>query len=202
MTNIKNNIIKINIAIFLFTRIGNDFWVKYFALTPELLVKKLFIWQVFTHAFMHANLLHLALNMIMLHILGKDLLPILGKKLFLRYYIISALGSGIVILFASQFSKTMYYTPTLGASGAVFSLFLAYGLTFKERIMYIWGVYPIKAFKLIIILIVIELISLPSSSGISHIGHLGGVLTGFLYIKYLKIKKEREQRRYQNNWKN
>ena len=138
----------------------------------------------------------------MLHILGKDLLPVLGKKLFLRYYIVSAIGSGIIILFASKFSLSIYSIPTVGASGAVFSLFLAYGLTFKDRVMHVWGVYPIKAFKLLIILIVIELISLPSGSGISHIGHLGGVLTGFIYIQYLKNKKDKEQKGYQSSWKN
>jgi membrane associated rhomboid family serine protease len=138
----------------------------------------------------------------MLWILGSELEMFWGEKFFLKYYLVAGLGAGVFIILLSFINPKSFIIPTIGSSGAVFGLLLAYGITFKNKILYIYGLIPIKAFKLVIILGVIEflyLISNPNST-ISHIAHLGGIITGFIYLKLKKIEKENKLKKYYE-WK-
>ena len=193
-------LIKINVVVFLITRINSRFWYYKFGLVPALVTKKLFIWQPLTYAFLHGSVIHLVLNMFMLHMLAKDLVKIFGERMFLRYYMVSATGAGILTVVISNLFGSNLFIPTIGASGAIFGLLLAYGLSFKNRIVYVFGIYPMKAFNFVILLLVIEFISLPSNSNISHLGHLTGALSGYLYIKYLENKRRRERESFHNTW--
>jgi len=123
--------------------------------------------------------------MLMLWFLGPELYKLWGRGFFIRYYLICGIGAGMATLLLPIIDQRTYLIPTVGSSGAIFGLLLAYGVNFKNRLLYLFGLIPIKAGKLVLILAGIELISMLSqnSGPISHIAHLGGLITGFIYIK-------------------
>lgn len=178
-------LILINIIVFIVQQIFYDYFIYYFSLIPLLVTKKFFIWQFFTHMFLHGNFFHLFFNMFALFIFGINLESIWGSKKFLSYYIVSGLGGGLLHYIINPFSPI----PSIGASGAIYGILLAYGLTFPESILYINFFIPVKAKYAVIIFGVMELLFGLSraSSGIAHFAHLGGLLTGLLYLKLEKL---------------
>jgi len=162
-----------------------------FALWPGLIVDKLFIWQLFTYQFLHGGILHLFFNMWVLWMFGNELEEVWGKNEFLKYYLFSGTGAGIIIFMVNYFLLDQL-NPTLGASGAILGLLLAYAMYWPERTIIIWFVIPVKV-KYIVL--VIGLISILSSidprdrSMISHVGHLGGMVAGYLYLRFYRGKK-------------
>ena len=139
------------------------------------------VWQVFTYMFLHADIVHLLFNMLPLWMFGSDLEDIWGTKKFLIYYLICGIGAAIANLFiAPVFSQI---GPTVGASGAVFGILLAFGLLFPDRLVFMFFIpIPIKAKYFVIYYIVIELFSVGSVDNIAHIAHLGGAAVGFLML--------------------
>lgn len=171
-------------------------------LVPYLFLKKYFIWQIFSYMFVHGGVLHLFFNMLMLWMFGIELYNFFGKNLFIKYYFICGIGAGISVLALSFFLKSSYYVPTVGASGAIFGLLLAYGWFFKDKQLYVFGIFPIKARPLVIILSLIELFSLLAqpNSNISHTAHLGGLVFGYFYLLFKEKQKISKQKKYQE-WK-
>lgn len=171
-------------------------------LVPYLLVTKYYVWQFFTYMFVHAGPMHLFFNLLMLWMFGSDLSVLWGERFFLKYYTICGLGAGLTVLMLSPLDKASFITPTVGASGAIFGLFLAYGLIYKKKPIYVFGVVPIEARYLVLILGSIEFISLISEGDktVSHIAHLGGLLTGYLYLKLKDIQRNRKSKNYKK-WK-
>ena len=162
-----------------------------FALWPGLIVDKLFIWQLFTYQFLHGGILHLFFNMWVLWMFGNELEGVWGKNEFLKYYLFSGTGAGIIIFMVNYFVLDQL-NPTLGASGAILGLLLAYAMYWPERTIIIWFVIPVKVKYLVL---VIGLISILSSidprdrSMISHVGHLGGMVAGYVYLRFYRGKK-------------
>ncbi|MAX05380.1 MAG: rhomboid family intramembrane serine protease [Flavobacteriales bacterium] len=173
--------------------------------------------QLITHFFMHANLTHLLLNMFALWMFGKILENVWGGKRFLIYYMFTGLGAAALHLAFSQYQiseltndmpgilelakKGLYNpgnanslkltqlvaTPTVGASGAVFGILLAFGMLFPNTLLYIYFAIPVKAKYFVIVYGLIEIYSgLSNNPGdnVAHFAHLGGMLFGFLIIKY------------------
>lgn len=137
------------------------------------------VWQVFTYQFLHGGFFHLFFNMFALWMFGMELETLWGSRRFLTYYLLSGVGAAIVqILIAT--------VPTLGASGAVYGILLAFGMTFPNRQIFMFPLFiPIKAKYFVMIFAGIELFSgLRGSDGIAHFAHLGGAATGFLLLKY------------------
>lgn len=157
-----------------------------FGLVPHLVVKKFYVWQLFTYMFLHGNFFHLFFNMFILWMFGSELESIWGKNEFIKYYFITGIGAGIVYVIAQHNSVI----PTIGASGAIFGLLLAFGLTFPNRYIYLYFFLPIKAKFLVLIFGIIEFIAAFSGSrdNIAHFAHLGGLLVGFLYLKFIKTR--------------
>ncbi len=194
-------LIIINVIVFFLEYIAYRFMVSNFALIPILVTKKYYFWQFFTHMFLHGNIWHLGFNMFALFIFGFPLERHWGSSKFLKYYIICGLGGGLLHYLINTSSPI----PSLGASGAVYGLLLAFGMTFPNTILYINFFIPIKAKYAVIIFGVVELFLgiTGAQSGIAHFAHLGGLLTGLLYLKSGKIfsgvKKETEKTKiYQN----
>lgn len=175
-------LILINVIVFVLQNVFGDLLMYYFSLIPAFVTKKLFIWQLFTHMFMHGNLLHLFFNMFSLFIFGVSLEHLWGPKRFLSYYIVSGLGGGILHYLININSVI----PSIGASGAVYGVLLAYGLTFPETVLYLNFFIPVKAKYAVIIFGVMELFFgvTNTRSGIAHFAHLGGLLAGFIYLKF------------------
>ncbi|HAF07709.1 MAG: Rhomboid family protein [candidate division TA06 bacterium 32_111] len=194
-------LIFINIVVFIIQQIFSDFFIYYFSLIPLFVTKKFFLWQFFTHMFLHGNFFHLFFNMFSLFIFGINLESIWGSKKFLSYYIVSGLGGGILHYIINPYSPI----PSIGASGAIYGVLLAYGLTFPESILYINFFIPVKAKYAVLIFGVMELVFgiTGTASGIAHFAHLGGLLSGLLYLKlerfiYKKVSSIKKTKIYRN----
>tara|TARA_B100000029_G_C17413789_1_gene901735 strand:- start:45 stop:845 length:801 start_codon:yes stop_codon:yes gene_type:complete len=173
--NLVNALIIINIIIF-FIFGQNFFIINDFSINPN----NFYIWQPLTYMFFHGDLWHLAFNMFLLWMFGKQMELIWGAKKFLIYYLLTGAGSGVLIYMLSDADFT------IGASGAIMAVLFAYGYTFPNRIVLFWFI-PMKVKYCILLLISIELLQEFSNNPddrISHIGHLGGMFIGFMYLKF------------------
>lgn len=146
--------------------------------------KPFFIWQLVSYQFLHGGLWHIFFNMFALWMFGSELENLWGSRRFLFYYLLCGIGAGLVQLFISPMFAPP--APTIGASGAVYGILLAFGLTFPSRPIYMFPFFiPIPAKFFVIIFAVIEMISgISGGGGVAHFAHLGGAATGFLLIKF------------------
>lgn len=166
-------------------------------LVPLLVWKRLFLWQLVTYMFLHGGFFHILFNLFALWMFGRELESIWGQREFLKFYFLCGIGAGILTVLLSWNSSI----PTIGASGAIFGVLLAYGLTFPDRQVYLYFFIPIRAKYLVWIFAGIELFSSFSytSDGIGHFAHLGGMLFGFLYLrggKFLTRLKRSDRPRF------
>ncbi len=145
------------------------------------------IWQLLTYGFLHGSVMHLAFNMFVLWMFGRDLEVLMGPRRFLTYYLVCVAGAGIVQYILGHF--TLDFRPTVGASGGVFGILLAYGLTFPNRmIVLFFPPIPMKA-KYFVILIGIFELFVGFSGGqpnVANFAHLGGMFFGFALLMYWK----------------
>jgi membrane associated rhomboid family serine protease len=138
------------------------------------------VWRLFAYMFLHAGFSHILFNMLALWMFGSALERVWGSKEFLKYYLLTGLGGGLCYALFNMGSPI----PTVGASGAIYGLLLAYGVLFPENVIYIWFVIPVKAKWFVVIFGVIEfLASFNPGSGVAHLAHLGGMIMGFIYLK-------------------
>ena len=154
-------------------------FLRLFSLQPSLVYHNLYVWQLVTYLFLHGDLGHILVNMFMLWMFGAEMERIWGTRQFLKYYFLTGVGAGIVTCFFSSGSRT------IGASGAIFGVMLAYGMTFPNRQILFWFVFPMKAKHFVLLMGGIELLASANwvSDGIGHFAHLGGMLFGYLYLK-------------------
>ena len=165
---------------------------KYFALNPlvpvlfnengQILQLSFYPWQLVTYMFLHGGFFHLLLNMLALWMFGAELENTWGQKRFLTYYMLCGVGAGVCnLLIAPLFTSV---GPTVGASGAIYGILVAFGYLFPNRNIYIYGLIPVKAKYLVILYMLIELFSVAggSNSGIAHMAHLGGGVIGLIYL--------------------
>ena len=144
------------------------------------------VWQPLTYMFVHSVGLpfHIVFNMLILWMLGGELERYWGGAAFLRYYLVCGFGAGLAaILLGVLFGPS--HVITIGASGAIYGLILAYGMLFGDRVMLFMLIFPMKARTFSIVLFVIAVLYTfsPGSSNVSHVAHLGGMVTGFVYLK-------------------
>lgn len=162
-----------------------------FALWP--IGSSLFVpWQLLTYGFMHGNMMHIFFNMFALWMFGRELERIMGAKRFLTYFLTCVIGAGIVQLVVAGLRGSM--DPTIGASGGVFGLLLAYGMAFPNNtVMLLFPPIPMKAKYFVIVFGVLELYLGVSGStpGIANFAHLGGMLFGFLLLTYWRRPRSR-----------
>jgi membrane associated rhomboid family serine protease len=157
---------------------------EWFALQPVEVVHKFYIWQLVTYLFLHGGWFHIIFNMFALWMFGSDLETKWGGKKFLYYYFITGIGAGILdVTLNTLFPGAP--TATIGCSGAVYGLLLAYGMLFPDRLIYLYMIIPVKAKWFVVIMGAIEFVSSFNGpgSGVSHVAHLGGMLFGFLYLR-------------------
>jgi membrane associated rhomboid family serine protease len=140
------------------------------------------VYQIISSMFLHGGLLHVGLNMFVLWMFGRDLRGQWGDVRFLKYYAICGIGSGIIATLVQPNSTI----PIIGASGAIFGILLAFGITYPNRIVFLYFLFPIRAIYLVAMFAVFELLMSISgpSGGISNISHIGGMAIGFVYLKF------------------
>ncbi len=144
-------------------------------------------WQILTYMFLHGGFAHLFFNMLALWMFGMELENVWGSKRFLTFYLMCGIGAALTNLLVAPLIGLN--VPTVGASGAVFGILVAFGMLFPDRPIYIYFLLPIRAKFFVAGYILLELFYgvTGTSSGIAHFAHLGGAAVGFLYI-YLGAK--------------
>ena len=171
-----------NVSVFIFQSFLDYRFILIFGLVPQLVWKELYIWQLFTYQFLHGGLFHLLFNMLALWMFGCDLERRWGSKFFTKYYFVSAVGGGILnaVLMPSQM------VPSIGASGGIYGILLAYGLTYPNRTVYLYFLFPIKMKHFVMVIGAIALYSsmTTSQTGIAHLAHLGGMGFGYIYLRW------------------
>jgi len=142
------------------------------------------VWQPVTYMFLHSPVMfsHILFNLLMMWMIGGDLERHWGGRKYLTYWLICGVGAGVCLTLAGAFRGVT--TPTIGASGAIYGLLLAYGTIFAERRLLFMLLFPIKARTLAWILFGIAFISslTPQSDAVSHVAHLGGMVVGWIYL--------------------
>jgi len=156
-------------------------------LVPALVTQKGYIWQVCTYMFLHdtSGFAHLFFNMYALLLFGIPIEQAWGSRKFLLYYLFCGVGAGVSILVISLISGGMgIWIPTIGASGAVFGLLLAFGVLYPDVEILLFFILPIKAKYLVVLYGLLELYLelFGGETSISHVGHLGGLVFGLLYF--------------------
>ena len=167
-------------------------------LRPGAVVEDLWVWQPVTYMFLHGNVLHLLFNMLALWMFGVELERLWGTRFFTKYYFVAGIGAALTTILCSllwhfaatqdswlfRFAEPLYTVTTVGASGAIYGLLLAYGLTWPNRPIYVYAVFPIPAKVFVLIFGLIELYSSVSGSqsGVAHATHLGGIVAGYAYL--------------------
>lgn len=191
-THIVKNLLIINVLCFIaqLTPIFSTWMIEYLALWSY--SSGLFYpWQLLTYGFLHNpnTFSHIMFNMFALWMFGSQIEDSMGSKRFLTYYLACVIGAGVVQLIFSHLEGTIY--PTLGASGGVFGLLLAFGMMFPEQSVYLMFLpIPIKAKWFVVGYGLIELMNgvFYTNSNVAHFAHLGGMLFGFVMILYWRGK--------------
>ena len=181
-TNAIKILVSVNFGIFVLQTISNAeaLFFPLFGLVPKMVWSELMIWQPITYLFFHGGIWHVLINMFVLWMFGSELERIWGKPRFLKFYFMTGIGSGLITMLFSLQSMT----PIVGASGAVYGVLLAYGLTYPNRQIYLYGIIPIKSIWFVIgIGFIAFMSSFNNLSQVSHITHLSGMLIGYLMLK-------------------
>ena len=207
MPPVVKNLLLINVIMYLITTITGNFMYEHFAL---FYFKSPFFkpYQLVTHMFMHGGFTHILFNMYTLFIFGTVLERVWGSRKFLFYYFVTGIGAALIHLgvmwlqlqgyladlqagdlLAKANIQALLTTPTVGASGAIYGLLLAYGMLFPNNVMQL--IIPpvaLKAKWFVLIFGALELLLGLSGRGgdVAHFAHLGGMIFGFFLILYWK----------------
>jgi membrane associated rhomboid family serine protease len=142
-------------------------------------------WQLLTYAFLHGSLLHIAFNMFALYMFGSPVERVFGPRRYVAYYLVCVLSAAIAQLITSALTGTVY--PTVGASGGVFGLLLAYAIYFpNNRVMLLFPPIPMPARVFVVVYAALELFLgvTGTEEGVAHFAHLGGLVGGFIMLRY------------------
>ncbi len=147
-------------------------------------------WQLLSYGFLHSptNYTHILFNMLALWMFGKDIENAFGTRRFVAYYLLCIIGAGLTQIVAAKVSGSAY--PTVGASGGVFGLLLAFGVLYPNRtIMLIFPPIPMKAKYFVVLFGLMELYLGFSGSApnVAHFAHLGGMLMGIVLLVHWRV---------------
>jgi membrane associated rhomboid family serine protease len=193
LTPAIRSLLLINVAVWILQLFDDSGTLeRYFALWPAS-AGNFQIWQVFSYAFLHdpGNPFHLLFNMIALVSIGGNVERVWGRNRFLTYYFVCVLSAALTQLLVDGW--TGFPEPTLGASGGVFGVLLAFGLMFPRRIVVLLiPPIPMPAWLLVTLLGVGELLFgvTGSQPGVAHFAHLGGMLGGFLLLRFGRSRRD------------
>lgn len=156
-----------------------------FGLVPGQVVTRLALWQLVTYMFLHSpfGFEHILFNMLTLWMFGKDLEQAWGTRRFLRYYLYCGIGAGVCVILANYLVGDPF-TRTIGASGAIYGLLIAFGMMFPDVQVLFSFIFPMKAKYFVAIIGAIAFLSsFSANTGVSNVAHLGGMLVGYLILK-------------------
>jgi membrane associated rhomboid family serine protease len=194
LTPVARNILIACVAVFLLQVLGGEWLERQFALWPMMsggFEPSFKPWQLVSYAFLHGGWPHLFFNMFALYMFGPDVERLLGPRRFLTYYIVCVIGAAVAQLLVERVVAGPP-VPTVGASGGIFGLLLAYGLAFPHRrLMLLFPPIPMPAWLFVTLYGLLELYLGISGrdSGVAHFAHLGGMVGGFALILYWRTQR-------------
>ncbi len=172
---------------FFAVRSGQGDFFNHFGLVPAMVVKTFAVWQLVTYMFLHDpfGFGHILFNMLTLWMFGKDLELAWGTRRFLKFYFLCGIGAGVCVVLANYIAGgTHPFTRTIGASGAIYGLLMAFGMTYPNTTVLFSFLFPIKAKYFVMIIGAIAFLSsFGANNGVSNVAHLGGMLFGYVYLK-------------------
>jgi len=179
-----------NVAVFLLQFTMGGSLIAWFALWPPATgvsaLPSFQPWQLVTYGFLHGGLAHIFFNMFALYMFGSDVERLFGSRFFLAYYFVSVIAAGVCHLVVSSWMGAAPY-PTVGASGGIYGLLLAFAVYFPQRrVLLIFLPIPMPARVFVAIFALVELAFgvTGTQSGVAHFAHLGGMAGGWLMIEY------------------
>ena len=172
-----------NVAVFFLERLVGSALFGPLALWP-IGSGNFFPWQVLSYSFLHGSFEHLFFNMLGLWMFGSELEQVWGQKRYVQFYTASVLAAALTQLVFSAVLGSV--APTIGASGGLFGLLLAFAMIFPNRIILLFFVIPMRAKWLVALYGILELYQgvYVMNSGVAHFAHLGGMAGGVLTIRY------------------
>jgi membrane associated rhomboid family serine protease len=185
-------LIAANVAVFLLGWFSPQV-ALWLGLRPADVIGEQRIWQLVTYMFVHGGIGHILFNMLALWMFGVELERMWGTRFFLKYYFACGLGAAaatmILPFLPLPIFDGMYNAITMGASGAIYGVLLAYGMYFPNRPIYIYFVFPVPAKYFVMIMGAISLLMSVSGAndGTAHTAHLAGLIVGYLYLKGARI---------------
>jgi membrane associated rhomboid family serine protease len=191
MTPAVRAIIYTNIAVFLVTFAIGRPMIDLFGLTPEAVLTQGRVWQVVTYLFLHSpgSLMHILFNMLAVWMFGVELERRWGTRAFTTYYFVTGIGAAVSVVLVSLLpfaaTRSSYDVPTIGASGAVYGLLLAWAILFPDRPILFMLLFPIPARVYALLMGAIAFYAAIGASGgtVSNLAHLGGLVAGWLFLK-------------------
>jgi len=177
-----------NVAIFFLEQLTGTSLLFWFALWPigTDFGPSFYVWQLMTYGFLHADFTHLFFNMFAVFMFGSQIETLFGQRWFLTYFLACIFSAAVLQLIVAIVLNEPPY-PTIGASGGVFGLLLAFGMYFpKRRIMLLFPPIPMPAWLFVTVFGLLELFLGVSGrmTGVAHFAHLGGMVGGYLMIRH------------------
>ncbi len=165
------------------------------------------VWQPLTYMFLHGGVSHILFNMLSLWMFGVELERMWGTAFFTRFYLVCGVGAAATTLLCSllpgELGQRIYLAPTVGASGAIYGLLMAYALYFPHRQIYMYFLFPVPVRIFVLIIGAISLLSAVGGSGdgVAHATHLGGLAVGYLYLKGRRLRLGSELQYRLSRWR-
>jgi len=200
MARLTRLLIGINVAVFALEAISGPWLFASFALWPvgHFAVAQFDgpvgfkVWQLITCGFLHASFLHLAINMYALWMFGTDVERALGSRHYLTLYFASLISSSATqLLVVSMMTSTGIY-PTVGASGAIFGILLAFAMLFPRRtVVLLIPPIPMPAIVFVILYALLELFNgvFGTDQGVAHFAHLGGMIGAYFTLRHWRLRE-------------
>ena len=196
MPAVTRTLLIANVAIFGLQVLTQNAFVPAFALWPLASPQypgapSFEVWQLVTYGFLHGDWTHLFFNMFALYMFGSDVERLLGAQRFVQYYLVCVVGAAVAQLIVMNGMSTPP-VPTVGASGGVFGLLLAFGMAFpRRRILLIFPPIPMPAWLFVTLYGMLELYLGVTGSqvGVAHFAHLGGMAAGYALLMYWRRRR-------------
>ena len=189
MSAVTLTLIMVNVVFFIYQITSSSALIIELALWPIIPNPNLpsfNAWQLVTYSFLHGSFTHLLFNMLALFVFGQRIEKVFGAIWFLKYYFVCIIAAAVTHLLATNIAGDFNQNPTVGASGGVFGLLLAYGFLFpNERLMLLMPPIPIRAKYFVVLYGCLELFLgiTGTAKGIAHFAHLGGMVGGIAMLK-------------------
>jgi membrane associated rhomboid family serine protease len=200
-----------NVAMFLVSLVFRPVF-EWLGLIPQRVFQQQWIWQPATYMFLHGGPVHLLFNMLGLWMFGVELERLWGTRFFARYYAITGVGAGLTVLLVAllpfESTAATYSSVTVGASGALYGLLMAFALYYPDRPILMFLLFPIPAKYFVMIIGAMAFLSAPNNQ-VSEAAHLGGLIVGYAYLRgggggltaefkyrYLRWKMNRLRRKF------